>query len=140
MSSGGSQTSSTQSIPGWLQTAGQQYLQQAGNVASTPYTPYTGQRVAGLTPLQRSSIQGFGDLAGGTPSLNAADDMLTSTLRGQNGNPYAGDNPYFRQSLQTGLGDLTDAYNRGTAADTTRMFNQAGAFGGSTTPIIIGAP
>lgn len=156
MSSDGTQTSQTQSIPGWLSSAGQQYLGQAGQIASTPYTPYTGQRVSGLTPLQQSSIQGLGDLAGGgTSSFNAANDMLTSTLQGQYGSPYGGgnavsgggqysfdpvsggsnqymgENPYFRQSLQTGLGDIADAYRQGTSADTTRMFNLGGAFGGS---------
>lgn len=154
MSSSGPTSTQTQSIPGWLQSAGQQYLGQAGQIASQPWTPYTGQRVADLTPIQRQGIQDLGNLSGGTPSVNAADDMLTSTLQGGYGNPYGqggavsgggqyqfdplrggqnqyeGENPYFRQSLQTGLNDIGDAYRRTTAADTTRMFNLAGVTGG----------
>lgn len=41
------------------------------------------------------------------------------------------DNPYFRQQLQSGMDDITAAYQHGTAADTNRMFAQSGAFGGS---------
>ncbi|MFA6271288.1 MAG: hypothetical protein WC657_08875, partial [Candidatus Paceibacterota bacterium] len=46
-------------------------------------------------------------------------------------NEYAGDNPYIRGVVQQGMTDITDNYNRGTAADTRRAANMAGAFGGS---------
>jgi hypothetical protein len=46
-------------------------------------------------------------------------------------NQYAGDSPYFENDLQAGMDDIIGGYQRGTSADTTRMFNLAGAFGGS---------
>lgn len=46
-------------------------------------------------------------------------------------NMYAGENPYFRQTVQNTLDDVIGAYKRGTSADTTRLFNLSGAFGGS---------
>jgi hypothetical protein len=58
---------------------------------------------------------------------NAVVGQDTQTQR----NAFAGDNPYFRDTLLQGMGDITDQYQKGTAADTTRMFNLAGAFGGS---------
>jgi hypothetical protein len=41
------------------------------------------------------------------------------------------DSKYFQDVLKQGAGNITDAYKQGTSADTTRMFNLAGAFGGS---------
>jgi len=47
-------------------------------------------------------------------------------------NQYSGmDSPYYRQMTQNVASDMADAYQRGTSADTTRMFNLSGAFGGS---------
>jgi hypothetical protein len=40
-------------------------------------------------------------------------------------------NPYFDTKLKQGMDELTAAYQQGTAADTNRMFNMGGAFGGS---------
>lgn len=154
MSSGGSNgTTTTSSLPGWIQPYAEGFLGQASNVAQQPYTPYTGQRVADLSPVQQSSIQGLANLAGGTNSMQAADQQLSQTLTGGYQNPYAsqgvygggqynfgavkpgqnqyaGENPYFRESLQRGLSDIGDAYQRTTQADTTRLMNQAGVFGG----------
>lgn len=146
MSGGGQSTGSqttTQTMPPWLQDAGQGFLGAASQVAQLPFQPYTGQRVADLSPLQQGAIQGIGNLASGLPSMGSAESMLNQTLQGGFSNPYAGQrvssgsNPYmgfgpqFNNVLQSGAQDITDAYNRGTSADTTRMFNLAGAFGGS---------
>lgn len=47
-------------------------------------------------------------------------------------NSYGGmENPAFRSMLTSGLEDISKAYKEGTSADTTRMFNLSGAFGGS---------
>ena len=58
---------------------------------------------------------------------NSTIGNMTGTER----NTFAGNNPYFRDTMLGGMKDITDAYQQGTAADTTRLFNQAGAFGGS---------
>jgi hypothetical protein len=152
---GGQQTSTTtQSVPPWLQDAAQGYLGSASQVAQLPYTPYTGQRVANLSPLQQQSIQNIGDLAGGTGSMGAAEGMLQNTLNGgysnpftqgvssggqygfnpvqAGSNPYSGlDNPYFRQNQQGALDDVVHAYQTATSPDIARMFTMSGTFGGS---------
>ena len=46
-------------------------------------------------------------------------------------NQYAGEkNPHFRSLLQTGMEDITNAYKEGTQANTTKLMNLAGVFGG----------
>lgn len=153
---GGNDTSTvTSSIPPWLESYGQGYLQNAASVAQRPYTPYTGQRVADLSPTQNFAIQGIGDLASGTPSQHAADQMLTGTLQGQYRNPVAGqqvgsggqynpnqvgsqrnqysgeNNPHFNRVLQGGLGDIGRAYRETVAPDIASMFTMSGTYGGS---------
>jgi hypothetical protein len=86
-------------------TLGGEYLGEQGN-------PYMGLTTAGLNSY-----------IGGNQHAN----QNTTTDR----NAFAGNNPYFRDTMNQGLEDITSAYQNGTAADTTRMFNLAGAFGGS---------
>lgn len=45
-------------------------------------------------------------------------------------NKYAGDNPYFRSTMQTGLQEIGDQYKNTTEANTNKMMNLAGIFGG----------
>lgn len=87
---GGTQTTTqTQTIPPWLQDAAQGFLGAAGDVSQLPYEPYTGQRVADLSPLQQDALQGFGDLSQGLPSMYSAEDMINNTLQGNYQNPFA---------------------------------------------------
>lgn len=122
-------------------------LSYGQDLSTKPYQQYQGQRIAGMTGDQ---TQGFDELRGmnyGTDNpldtINAAMHQTRDTLNGSylNGanmdpagnsaNPYSGFGPKFNQVLQQGQQDITNSYNQGTAADTTRMFNMAGAFGGS---------
>ena len=92
-------------------------------------------------------------------SMNAASDQVQDTLGGRymGQNPGAGggmqddpwtqkfrnkpaamenrfqgvDNPFFKDTVRNTMEDATNAYKQGTSADTTRMFNLSGAFGGS---------
>jgi hypothetical protein len=77
--------------------------------------PYAGMSGGSQVGTQRNTMMGP------TPNVNV----------GSQRNQFQGENPYFMQQLQRGTEKITDAYNKGTAADTTRMFNMAGAFGGS---------
>lgn len=46
-------------------------------------------------------------------------------------NDYAGmDSPYYQSLINKGAKDITDQYKQGTEANTTRMMNMAGIFGG----------
>ena len=111
---------------GWLQVASQE--------AWKPYEGYTGQQVAGLAPYQTQAMQGIyhSIYGGGLPEVTAAKGAALDFASGNNTNQFGGlNNPYYQDLVQQGMGDITDAYRQGTAADTTRMFNLAGAFGGS---------
>lgn len=146
---GGSGGSGTQQY-NWNDTLApywQWSLSQGQDFANTPYQQYGGQRIAGIQPDQ---TQGFSELRNmnyGTDNpldtINAAMHQTRDTLNGNyltgagmdpagnSANPYSGFGPKFNQVLQSGQQDITNAYNQGTAADTTRLFNMSGAFGGS---------
>ncbi len=138
----------------------QSILPQGQSLANQPYQQYQGQRIAGMTPDQTQAFQEVRNLNSMTKSpmdaINGAIDQTTNTLGGAympggskadpyagQGNPYAnqmitngtnqyiGDSPQFYGVLNNGLQDIGNAYQQGTAADTTRMFNLSGAFGGS---------
>lgn len=138
--------------PYWQQT-----LQDASAQAAQPYQQYQGQRVAFMDQNQQDALGGIRDFAmnSGSPVTHSANGQLQQTLDGdyltgdlanpyasqqdpwanqmiQNGqNQYVGDSPQFQHVLQSGLDTMNSAYQNGTAADTTRAFNMAGAFGGS---------
>jgi hypothetical protein len=133
---GGQQVSRTE-LPPWLQGHAQNYLEQAGNVASTPYTPYTEQRVAGLTPVQQSAIQGTANLAGGTGSMASGENMLQNTLGGgylnspwSQRNAYAGASPFFGDLMQQSMDKITKNYKEVTAPDANAAAVLNGTLGG----------
>src|SRR6266850_889617 len=122
------------------------FLQQDGPGGAT-------YGVAGITPDQRAAMGNIENFVNGSgsPATIAANGQDYQTNSGYylNGpgadpyansqNPYSGYGPAFQQQLQGQLDDTTNAYQRGTAADTTRMFNLAGAFGGSANQNAVGA-
>jgi hypothetical protein len=121
---------------GWLSL-----MDQAGHQPYRNYEQETGKsRIAPFTTDQNTAM----DLTrhyvmnSGNDATKAANGYLQSVLGGsqlaggKDANPYGGmDSPYFKSVLNSGLGDITNAYKQGTSADTTRMFNLSGAFGGS---------
>ena len=52
-----SYVTSTQEMPRWLQDAIYNQIQLSTNIANRPYTPYTGEAVADLTPQQQQAYQ-----------------------------------------------------------------------------------
>jgi hypothetical protein len=157
MSGGGGGGGSTQynwnddMAPQWRNVLG-----DANNVYNTPYQAYQNgdpnALVAGISPDQSNAmnqIRAFTTdptlgVKDPNTSLNDAQAQEQSTLsgnylKGLGADPYANmTNSYtglnsqpFNDTLNAGLGDIVNQYKLGTDADTTRMFNQAGAFGGS---------
>lgn len=59
-----STSKSVSSIPSYLEDASKFAVQQATNLARTPFQEYTGDRTAGFTPDQLSGFQGVRDLYG----------------------------------------------------------------------------
>lgn len=120
-------------------------LQNAGQQAQTPYSQYGGERVAGFNGNQNDAFGAVRNYVADPSGFlyGRGVDQFYGTLEGDylsgdKANPYAnqkndyeGNSPQFETMLDAGSNDIAKAYQTGTAADTTRMFNLAGAFGGS---------
>lgn len=142
---------------GPLWTGALDYAGRLNDGNLNPYQPYPGQKIADLNDDQLAAmgaIRHFTD-SSGSPATIAANGQLQKTLQGDylrgvdqnpwtqglnpygtmgataDRNQYAGNSPQFEDMLRTGREGITDAYRQGTSADTTRMFNLAGAFSGS---------
>ena len=83
----------------------------------------TGMNPRNINPWTESAVTAAGGATDGNPFTQAA----TTTSR----NSYGGNNPYFEGQVQRGMDDIVSAYNQGASSDIRRMFNNAGAFGGS---------
>jgi hypothetical protein len=129
------------------------YRQEALNTYGLPFTPYTGERVAGMTPEQQAAggvfqqsvnnlPQTMGQIqsllgSGTTPVSSAQNGLLgqTQDYLGQatqpmtaTANAYAQqDNPYLQGTIAAANRGLVDSYNTITAP----KFAQAGSYGSS---------
>lgn len=84
---GGSSTTSPE-IPTELKPLANLYVDQATQIAQTPFQAYTGQRYADLNPTQNAGIGMVQDRAlNGSPTFNNAEAGLNQMMAGQN-NPY----------------------------------------------------
>lgn len=63
--------------------------------------------------------------------MDAGSNYLQGTLDGSKANPYAGQNPYLDQMVQSAQRDVTDAYTQSTLPGLMAQFNAGGAFGGT---------
>lgn len=107
----------------------------ASDVAMTPYQNYGGARIASQNNDVWTGQQRVRNMAdSGGPSDTAAARQAAGNIASGgalDANPFMGQNPFFTTGLQNALADVTNAYQQGTAADTTRAFNLSGAFGSS---------
>jgi hypothetical protein len=128
---GGSAPTTTTSInksepPAYVQPYSEQLLTRAGQLSNAPYQAYTGQMIQPLNATQQQGLQMTIDRATqGSPLMNASNAELTKTASGAYLDPTT--NPAWA-SMAKGI---TDAYSKGTAAQTDAAFARAGAFGGS---------
>lgn len=84
----------TSEPPAWAIDSFKDMLGRANNLADTPYTPYTGQLVAGTTADQDASYDMIRQLAGGPSIVSNGQDYAAGLLGGQ-GQWGGGSNPYF---------------------------------------------
>jgi hypothetical protein len=107
-------------LPDWVNTLGQQNVATAQGLAAQPYTPYPGQTVAPITPLQQ---QGY-DVAAG--QLNATQPVFQRALGQVEDLPGS-----TRSLLNPYLGDVENAAvsNIQRQGDISRMNLQSGAAG-----------
>ena len=118
----------------------------AEDFLGTPYESYTGQRVAGLTPLQQQTISGYGGLNMGGDLYGAASDVygglsgfqapeLAGTQIGEVGSIADVDiqkymSPYTQEVIERGMSDIARQQEIGMG-QLGAAASKAGAFGGS---------
>ena len=68
-----STTTETKKLPQWQEDfIREQILPRGIEIAETEYTPYTGETIAGMTPLQEQALSGFGNLNMGGQTYDQA--------------------------------------------------------------------
>lgn len=138
---GGSNSSTTQSIPTELKPLAAAYSSKAMDLANQPYQGYGGQQVAGMNDFQNSTTARLGQIFNyGDSSMNAARNAVTSSLQSGNAatglgqlgtNQYAGPNQYLQQNIDAAMGDITRNYNDAIAPGLTTQAVGSGSFGNS---------
>lgn len=135
---GGSTTQTTQvKLPEWVNAAGKENLALAKEISQRPYTPYTGQRIAGFNAIQQDAMQrqlDFANAGVGQPALNTAMTTAGNVAGYAPASVVANVGNYMNPFLQQVGGNLVSDLDRtrqlaqmGNAADAVR--NKA--FGGS---------
>ena len=141
-SSGGSQTVSNKTeLPDWVNQAAQKNLNASYQVAGNMMGPYSGQRVAGMSPTQLADINAVQRNVGSTnPAFayaqNAAADVTNynpaqvkaGSLSGANLSNYM--NPYTQNVINSGLQSL-DIQRQQALNQVGDQAVRTGAFGGS---------
>lgn len=137
-------------LPSFLQPYGPLYAQAGWNLFNQPYQPYPFETVAPFTQDQNAAMDMVRQRSmAGSPVVNAAQQQTANTIGGGYlqgpQNPYLNQmqgtmsgqylnpqtNPYLQQTFDQAANRVTDAFSRGTAAQTDARFARAGAFGGS---------
>jgi hypothetical protein len=120
----------TQQLPSYAQPYAEQLMSRGSDLSNKQYTPYTGQRIAGLNANQQAGIGLTQNQAlGGFQGQDEGNNLYQQTVRGDFLNP--GSNPYLDQTFDTAANRMANAYRSGTAAQTDANFGRQGAFGGS---------
>ena len=87
-SSGGSSTT-VQNIPEELKPLATKYASDAISLSNQGFTPYGGDRFAGLNQTQEQGLQAIQDRAiGGSQTVNMAEQQLQNNIQGGQTNPY----------------------------------------------------
>lgn len=114
--------SSTSGLPPELMPYLMGFAQSGAQAAQMPN--YQGQRVAGLSSLQRNALGGINQMMNYTPELDQAGGTLMD-LAG------AGMNPYTQQVINPMIADATRAFQNATAGQRARAAG-SGVFGSSS--------
>ena len=122
------QTNTSTSMPDWYQDYTKQIIARGNTLASEPYQPYTGPRVAGLNEQDRAAGQAVQSNIGSyKPYINQAGNSF-NTAAGMNGAAAA--KPYLSQSagmsgFQAGSPLINEAANGSALSVGQPYMNQA---------------
>ena len=110
-----------------FRTSNGDYLKNSQGQAYNPFD-------TGIVPLDRQDGAGaYNQWSSYNPAAKdqfVADKYNAKQLTAGS-NAYAGmDSPYYQSLINKGAKDITKAYQQGTQANTTKMMNMAGIFGG----------
>jgi len=115
-------------IPEWLESGSQLAVQKGRDISEQPYTPYTDQRVAGMSQAERqaSQLAQFG-ADEGRKYLDQAGQQISALQSFDQANIGQYMSPYIEATLQPQLREANRAYEQ----QRTRLLNtKAGAWGG----------
>jgi hypothetical protein len=122
-------TTTTRSLPDHLKQFGNQNLTLAETIANRPYAVYGGERVAGLSPLERQARQ---NAVAGTerfaPSFDAANALMQRATSPLDLSKYQ--NPFTENVIDAVTNDIETATQR-AQAESALQFSASGAFGGA---------
>jgi hypothetical protein len=142
------QTAQTE-LPEWAKPYGKNILAEGAaltDVNQNPYKQYTGDRIAGFSPMQQQAMQ---DAQGMTAAPQIGQGTAAATMAGLGGLGIASQanpqnfqqnvggymNPYMQQVLNPQLDELRRQYGI-TGTQQAAQATQAGAFGGSRDAIM----
>lgn len=126
----GSKTTTEQAMPQFQEDfLREQILPMATDFANRDFTPYEGERIAGMTPLQQRALEGYGGLQAGTEQYNQASDIY-SNMSQQQSDVSAFMNPYQQNVIDASLRTLGGAQDMALNKQGAQA-SAAGAFGGS---------
>lgn len=124
MSSGKSSTKTE--LPKELRPLATQYAQAAMNIGNQQFTPFTGQRFAGLTGDQTSALDMIRRRATqGSPLMDVSNQALTRLIQGGQTNPF------LDQMVDRAQQSLVRNYNLTTKPQTEAAMVRSGSFGNS---------
>ncbi len=112
---GGGQPAQTTTIqkaelPAYVQPYAEQLMQRGATLSNQPYTPYTGQRIAGMTAQNMAGLNAIQNRSiYGSPEENAARDQFTNTLSGAYMSPDS--NPYLKANVDAAMGQAASRVN-----------------------------
>jgi hypothetical protein len=144
-----STTTQTSELPEWARPYAKDTLAKGAaltDISQNPYQQYTGDRIAGFSPMQQQAMQGAQNM---TVAPQIGQGTAAATMAGLGGLGVAGQattggfqnqvggymNPYMNQILAPQLAEANRNYDIGATKQQSAA-TQAGAFGGSREAIM----
>jgi hypothetical protein len=133
-------TTTVNEVPSYVKPYAESLMSRAGDLSTKPYTPYTGQRIAGLNPFHQTGLDMTAQRAyQGSPLVGAAQNNAQNTLNnnyldtglqlaGQM-NAYQGENPYLDSMIGQSHKNITNQYLNTINPQLAAMDRNSGAFG-----------
>jgi hypothetical protein len=123
---GGGGSTTTTTIPKELRPLAREYTSRALDMADNQFTPYTGQRFAGMTGDQNAALDMIRQrAANGSPVMDQANQTLMNTLQGGNTNPF------LDQMVSRAQQSVAENFNAMTKPQTESAMVRSGSFGNS---------